>query len=162
MKTDNPTPRDRSLLHNRKGFTLIEVMAVLVLLSVVAAVAYGKFAAPIARSQADANATRLARNLNDIQKAVQAYQMNNNGTNPATVSDLTAYLTTFPAGSAITSFTGTMTATSSLTLTTQAAADTCTRYNTLYGEGVTPAPCAVSGEVATVTRAGLLVVSSML
>ncbi len=82
MRTDNTSPRNRGMLHNRKGFTLIEVMAVLVLLSVVAAVAYSRFSAPISSAQTDGKAAEIVHTFTDIQKAIQAYQLSNNGSVP--------------------------------------------------------------------------------
>ncbi len=151
MKTDNPTPRDRNLLHNRKGFTLIEVMAVLVLLSIVAAVAYSKFSAPISTAQTDGRATEVAHTIVDIQKAIQAYQLANGGTAPANSAALVAagYLSNAPTADYAVLYTGG----GSVTYT-NARVNTafCTRFDLLFpGSGMT-----CSGTGGTVTKDPLI------
>jgi prepilin-type N-terminal cleavage/methylation domain-containing protein len=87
----------KKTLSCKKGFTLIEVMCVLILLGVVAAVAYGKFSSPIASQQQGAGATIAGRDLTDIVNGIQAYELANAGQAPATIAALSpTYLTTVP------------------------------------------------------------------
>ena len=132
MKTDNTTPGSRCMLNNRKGFTLIEVMAVLVLLSVVAAVAYSRFSAPIATAQTNGRATEINHTITDIQKASQSYQLNNNGTAPANTAALVSggFLSVVPAATYTIVYTGL----GSITYTnaTVVNAAFCTSFTTLF------------------------------
>ena len=160
MKTDTPTPRDRSLLRNRNGFTLIEVMAVLVLLSIVSAVAYGKFAAPIGQSRNDGLTIGLVRDLDAIQKSFQTFQMSNNGNSPGLSTDITPYLmgASLPASIPVASITfsgnGSATATGTANSATAATA-ICTRFLVLYPSS--DMTCSPTGTTVSITKTPLVV-----
>ncbi len=68
----------RHRLHNRAGFTLIELMIVVTIIGILASVAFPKFAQSIRKSkEGRSNAT-----LNAIREAIRIYYSDNNGMFP--------------------------------------------------------------------------------
>ena len=74
---------------NQKGFTLVELMVVIAILGVLAAIAIPRFN----ESTAKANTARVQADLRTIDSASVQYQADN-GKMPATITDLQNYLTT--------------------------------------------------------------------
>lgn len=74
---------------NQKGFTLVELMVVIAILGVLAAIAIPKFN----ESTAKANTARIQADLRTIDSASVQYQADN-GKMPTGLSDLQPYMTT--------------------------------------------------------------------
>lgn len=74
----------KKMIKNQKGFTLVELMVVIAILGVLAAIAVPKFS----DATTAANTAKVAADLRTIDSAIAMYQATN-GTDPA-VGDLTA------------------------------------------------------------------------
>lgn len=74
--------------HRRSGFTLIEIMIVVVILGILASTVLPQFS----NSQGTAQETALVTNLNMLRSQIQLYKLQHNGANPSTdiVNQLTA------------------------------------------------------------------------
>jgi general secretion pathway protein G len=79
-------------MSNRKytGFTLLEMMLVVVIIALIAAIAIPKFS----RGAAGANDSAVAANLAVLRNAIDMFQAEHNGTYP-TVATFVAQMTTF-------------------------------------------------------------------
>lgn len=84
------------MLRNRQGFTLVELMVVVVILGILAAVAVPMYT----NSQQTAERRAVEANLRIIDGAISQYQANNNGANPTSLDALVedSYLQSKPAG----------------------------------------------------------------
>ncbi len=77
--------RNNSLQHFRKGFTLVELLIVIIIIAVLAAIAIPKFA----NSSTRGKESSLKANLKLYRNAVELFK-NDTGSYPATLTDLTA------------------------------------------------------------------------
>jgi len=113
--------------HNRKGFTLVEIMIVVAIIGLLAAIAIPNFVS--ARATAATNA--CLANLRQLDSAIQMYQIDN-GSWPSQFSDLSDYLRNVP---------------------TTCPADSTVSYTLNAASGTTPAyaSCGTHGNVMGVT-----------
>ncbi len=72
------------ILKNRQGFTLIEIIAVLVVLGILAAVAIPKYMNLADDARAKAAQGQIAEVKGRLSQALASYMLNNNGSVPAT------------------------------------------------------------------------------
>jgi type IV pilus assembly protein PilA len=80
-------------LHNRKGFTLIELIVVIAILGILALIAIPRFVGTLENSKLRAHQS----NIKVIESAINLYQAENAGTMPANNAALTAtYVTEWP------------------------------------------------------------------
>jgi type IV pilus assembly protein PilA len=75
--------------NNNKGFTLVELMVVIVIIGILVAIAVPIYN----QSTTNAQVNACKANLRIINGAVSQYAANNNGTYPTTLSQLSSYLT---------------------------------------------------------------------
>ena len=69
---------------NRRGFTLVEIILVIIIIGILAAIIVPKFA-----GQSDnAKIANVKANLNSLRSAVRLWQSDNEGTPPTALSDL--------------------------------------------------------------------------
>ena len=87
--------RFRSSINNQQGFTLIEIIAVLVLLGILAAVAVPKYMDLTTTAREKAAQGQLAEVRGRLNAGVNGYMLKNSGTKP----DATQLLAFLPAGS---------------------------------------------------------------
>ena len=76
-------------LRNQKGFTLVEMLIVLVLIGLAVALMVGIFGNPFANASIDSTATRVIDDLRSIEGAAQSYKAKE----AATPADLNALVT---------------------------------------------------------------------
>lgn len=96
----HPTLGERQVIYmmrkmNRKGFTLVEIMIVVAIIGLLAAIAIPNFVR--ARAQAQTNA--CIANLKQIQGAVQVWAIDTGAestSTPAATSDLAPYIKSWP------------------------------------------------------------------
>ncbi|MDO7788645.1 competence type IV pilus major pilin ComGC [Desulforamulus aquiferis] len=82
-------------LKNRKGFTLVELMVVVVIIGILAAIAVPLYN----NSQQTAERRAVEANLRIIDGAISQYQANNSGGNPTDLAALVGtYLQSTPTG----------------------------------------------------------------
>jgi len=81
--------RKTTVLQNQKGFTLVEMLIVLVLIGLAVALMVGIFGNPFANASIDSTATRVIDDLRSIEGAAQSYKAKE----AATPADLAALVT---------------------------------------------------------------------
>ena len=90
-KNNEALMRNRSTRKLRRGFTLVELLIVIIIIAVLAAVAIPKFASSSGRSKDSS----LKSNLKIVRNAIEMFRADT-GLTPATLADLAA--TTAPSG----------------------------------------------------------------
>ena len=88
----------KSLMRNQEGFTLIEIIAVLVLLGILAAVAVPKYFDMQTQARDKAANAAVAEGLSLVNQAAARYILLNNGSVPTKLEDLTTATTADPPG----------------------------------------------------------------
>ena len=85
----------RSKMQNEKGFTLVELMVVVVILGILVAIAV-----PVYKNVTDnANRKAVEANLRTIDGAIMQYQAVNNGTSPTATTQIAPdYMQVWPSG----------------------------------------------------------------
>jgi prepilin-type N-terminal cleavage/methylation domain-containing protein len=88
----NKNPMIQKLQSKRGGFTLVEIMIVVAIIALLAAIAVPNFLRARKRSQA----TRILEDLRDLDHALDQYAIDNGktGGSPATFGDLANYIKT--------------------------------------------------------------------
>ncbi|MDQ7814461.1 MAG: type II secretion system protein [Patescibacteria group bacterium] len=86
-----------NLLKNAKGFTLIEVLLVIAILAVLAAIVLIAINPP--RSIAQSNNAQRWSNINAIINSIHQYAIDNNGIIPATITSVSTEICKTGAGS---------------------------------------------------------------
>jgi MSHA pilin protein MshA len=74
----------KKVLRNEKGFTLIEIIAVLVILGILAVVAIPKYLSTIDDARNKAAQGQIAEVKGRLSQALASYMLANNGTKPTT------------------------------------------------------------------------------
>ena len=84
----------RKYMTSQKGFTLVELLVVIVIIGVLAAIAVPKFTGTTER----ANGGKIASDLRAIDTAIQLYAVKNSGAIPTAIADIVTagYLTVEP------------------------------------------------------------------
>ena len=80
--------RKATVLQNQKGFTLVEMLIVLVLIGLAVSMMVGIFGNPFANASIDSAATRVIDDLRSIEGAAQAYKVKE-GTTPTKIISAT-------------------------------------------------------------------------
>ncbi len=75
----------RNKMKNQKGFTLVELMVVIAILGILAAIAIPRFT----DSTALANTAKASADLRSLDSAISMYQASHGGANPADIAALT-------------------------------------------------------------------------
>ncbi len=81
-------------MRNREGFTLVELLIVVLILGALAAIAIPRITASAYNAKANACAT----NVDTMNSQIELYAADNNGTYPATLSVVTGDTDLFPDG----------------------------------------------------------------
>lgn len=92
-------------IKNQKGFTLIEIIAVLVLLGILAAVAVPKYMDIAEEARAKATQGQIAEVKGRLATSLAGYMIANSGSKPANGADLLTYVATIDATACPTSST---------------------------------------------------------
>ena len=87
------------MLRNQKGFTLIEIIAVLVILGILAAVAIPKYMDVQNSARTKAAGGQIAEVKGRMATAMAGYMLSNNGLKPATAAALVTYANNLVANS---------------------------------------------------------------
>ncbi|MHC4075487.1 MAG: competence type IV pilus major pilin ComGC [Planctomycetota bacterium] len=82
---------------NKKGFTLVELLIVVLILSVLAAIAIPR----ITTSAVNAKTNACATNIEIMNSQIELYAANNDGTYPATLAEITGDDDYFPDGAPV-------------------------------------------------------------
>ncbi len=77
----------KKTLKNHKGFTLIEIIAVLVILGIMAAVAVPKFTDLQLNTKKKSVEIAFAAGVSEVNQAYASFLLENNGTKPTAVGD---------------------------------------------------------------------------
>jgi MSHA pilin protein MshA len=88
----------KKTLRNQKGFTLIEIIAVLVILGILAAVAIPKYMDMQNTSRTKAAQGQIAEVKGRLSTFLAGYMLSNNGAKPATGTDLITFANNNTAG----------------------------------------------------------------
>jgi len=81
-------------VHNRKGFTLVELLIVVLILGALAAIAIPRITASAYNAKANACAT----NIDTMNSQIELYAADNDGAYPPTLSTITGNVAFFPDG----------------------------------------------------------------
>ena len=112
--------KGRHIIRNQKGFTLIEIIAVLVLIGILAAVAVPKYMNLTSDAKAKAAMGEVAEIKSTLSLAYSKLLMSNNGTEPTTAQVVTASgLGTFSLGTAPDIWVGTVSAAGAIVVTSR-------------------------------------------
>lgn len=87
----------RHIVRNQQGFTLIEIIAVLVLLGILAAVAVPKYMDLTTTAREKAAVGQIAEVKGRLSSGLNGYMLANNGAVPATAAALVTYVNTVKA-----------------------------------------------------------------
>ena len=82
--------RGRQIIRNQQGFTLIEIIAVLVLIGILAAVAVPKYMDLTTTAREKAAMGQIAEVKGRLSSALNGFRLANGGTKPASAADLLA------------------------------------------------------------------------
>lgn len=89
----------RSILANEKGFTLMEIIAVLVILGILAAIAVPKYMGLQDEARKKAGQGQIGEVKGRLAQGLANYMLVNNGTQPANGAALVTYMDTISADS---------------------------------------------------------------
>ena len=81
-------------MRNREGFTLVELLIVVLILGALAAIAIPRITASVYNAKANACAT----NIDTMNSQIELYAADNDGTYPANLSVVTGDIDFFPDG----------------------------------------------------------------
>jgi MSHA pilin protein MshA len=91
--------KKKNLLRNEEGFTLIEIIAVLIVLGILAAVAIPKYLDVTASAREKTAQGQIGEVKGRLSVALADYMLNNSGAKPANGADLVTAANTLKAGS---------------------------------------------------------------
>jgi type II secretion system protein G len=89
----------KKVLSNEKGFTLIEIIAVLVILGILAVVAIPKYLSTMDDARNKSAQGQIAEAKGRLSQALASYMLQNNGTKPTAGTALVTYANTLKANS---------------------------------------------------------------
>ena len=91
--------RGKHSIHNQQGFTLIEIIAVLILLGILAEVAVPKYIDLTVEANKKAAQGQIGEMKGRLSSALANYMLKNNGAKPANGADLVAAANTYKTNS---------------------------------------------------------------